>query len=787
MRKNVIHSLKSNVAIGDNGVIAYFYDVKPINSLFADSEQLEIMVDLFQKKMIRLNMPGQIIIQPIPVNVKEMVEYYNKTYKKNGKSEFKEIAQSIVKDIYVANKMKRYKYKVTFVFVDGREDFDVSFVRAIGSNKAKIIPPDTLEYALDVSTFIEKELKNGLQVNKYNETQIETLLEYIACPTEQKLKSYYYVPHPQYVEYEYYPAVQKEAVETLEKLYTKTLMVSQMPTELNVPTNIFNSIQLLPYPVDIVLKFDVVAEKKFLKKMKMKEAEIEKNVKAECKNNGYTRSATKKAVHLAKLAVQGENSDEKMKVKYQIMFRLRGNSVDMLIKRYNQFQLSLGADIEKENGLQLTYEVGRQEEISNNLNPFDVTYPRYVFETDLSYLAKYNWLGGLYLGEEKPGMVVGYTRPGRIPVTVNPFATFEQTARRTGPVTLVCGESGSGKSQLINNMLVEYLAVYGIRVLFIDPKGDRFEMIKNLPEGTAQNLVIGGDVNQRGIFDPFVNYESKLALEKARDFCVLFARIVNENHEVNLRHIASAYNDCVTNVAIGTIQKVTMIELAKALADYDSLWSDNLLQFVEDETGYLFFARHNEEVVNFDLSYRFNLVTFQRVPDLEKFDKDNLMHRLFSIVVGETGSIMDRFMQTYKNELTLIGVDELRVFSMVASLNNLLDSYCRIGRSMLTKIVLIDQTYRYVSRFIEQASEMYIGSIVNKEEIEEIVKHYNLEDNPQIRSVLGDKTKAEGVEKDDLHRFLYIDYNNRKGVIKAELHSDFKKAFDTRKERSEEF
>ncbi len=784
MHKKIITQLKSNVAVSD-GVLAYFYDVKPINSLFTDEAQISSIVDLFMKKMIRINMPGQIIIRPVGVDVPSMVNYYNQQYKKGGFKPFRDIAKNIIKDIYQENKKVRYKYKVTFVFVESRDNFEVSSLKNLSLKKNIQISKEALEYAEDISDHLYNELNNGLSVSKLTEDEVESLIHYLAIPVKGQTESYFYTPQAQYMEYEYKMNHRNKDERDIQKLYTRNIMISSLPSEQQKQTNIFNSIQLLSFPVDIILKFDMVSNRKFVKKMRNKELDIEKSIKKEAKHEGFTSKEIRKKTHLAKLAVQGENADEKAKVKFQVMFRLRANSTDLLMKRYNIFQSFLGADTEREEGLQIAYDVGYQEEMYKNINPFDITYTKYVHTTDISYLAKFNWLGGLYIGEEREGMVLGYTRPGRIPVLSNFYAPIEGKSRKTAPITIIVGESGSGKTQLMNNIAIEFVAIYGVKIFIIDPKGDRVKFFDQIPPGMGQHLVLGGSSEQRGIFDPFNNYTPEKALEKARDVLIRMGRAINKNQEFNLRYIKEAYKDCVDRVKRNDIEKITMFELAQSLRKYDELWADNVLSLSDHEFGYLFFSYHDEEPIKFDLTYNFNLATFSNVPNLEYFDENNLRHQMFAILIEETVTMIDTFMRSNPNSPKVLEMDEMHVWNNTTNGESAVDNATRLARSYQALMILADQRYSTFNAIRDQASQVLIGSIASVDEIEEIIKYYKLNDNESIRNVLQDKTKAEGFEEDDLHRFLYIDYNNRKAVLRAVLHTQFKDAFDTRKKSDE--
>lgn len=97
-----------------------------------------------------------------------------------------------------------------------------------------------------------------------------------------------------------------------------------------------------------------------------------------------------------------------------MFLHIRSNSVQMLEKRAD-------ALTEKFSGVdtRLSQELGEQLSLANNLFPYRSIFRKYVQLTDISCFVNYNYLGGLYIGDEEEGIIESYTVPGKIPILCN--------------------------------------------------------------------------------------------------------------------------------------------------------------------------------------------------------------------------------------------------------------------------------------------------------------------------------------------------------------------------------
>ena len=102
--------------------VAYYYKIKPINSLYASDTQLETLIETLRDKILGINMPGAIYILPKRVNERIILNYYEALYEANRRPELDRLKQSIMKDVKKQlTERIRYKYSIYIVFTDNRD------------------------------------------------------------------------------------------------------------------------------------------------------------------------------------------------------------------------------------------------------------------------------------------------------------------------------------------------------------------------------------------------------------------------------------------------------------------------------------------------------------------------------------------------------------------------------------------------------------------------------------------------------------------------------------------
>lgn len=774
-----------------NGCITYYYKIKPINSLYASDTQLSDLISNLHKKVLDVNMAAEILIKPIRIDTQRIVNNYEELYKANGEPRLNKL-----KDVYMSdlkkqlNDRKLYRYEIYLMFCDGREELKSRKIFNIFSNDDDKLSKPMQQLCDIASAEIFKKLSTGLSAELLNYESITSLHNYLAIPADN-YSDYYTKPEASYLKYD----IKTKREVNFKELYSRVLIASEIKEVMSdglVANTVINNIQLYNFPVDTIIKYDIEHTNKFKNRMSAKKETLRKSAKI---YNNLSSRKDGQAIKAKELAGIGENVDESIegsKLRWQMMFRMYSENEEMLNKRteflIRNFQ---GKKIV------LTYELGEQESLSMHLFPFNTSFKHYVNTTDVLFFAHYNLFGGLYIGEEYEGVMISNTMPAQLPILINVNAPMEGTSKTSSTTSAFVGETGGGKSQLANNIMLVSMIFYGHIVLAVDPKGDRKNLVNTLNRygDIANEIVIGGDKCEAGIFDPFLLNEGNddKALAEAKNQIAQIARAVNPNLSISLAAIDAAYLDMKIKKEKGLIKHYTLTTLSEALTQYDKSLADPLNGLVSDPTAKLFFGNEDTDISKvFKLDKCLNLITFDDLPIYNPDDNkieyhdDDIQHRIFALAIGKVADISNIFMRTNPGKAKTEQIDELKIFNSVPGGASVAINANLLARSMLTNLQFILQNWSDLPEsIINNTGQFFVGSMKSQKEIDLILEHFSLDNNSTLKDVLRDRTKDEGVQVTKKYNFLYVDYNNRKALTKMKILPMFEKAFCTLKSKGE--
>lgn len=770
--------------------ICYHYQIKPINSLYASDHQLQTLIDNLHRKILSVNMPGVIYILPKRIDEVSILNEYRMLYKTHGKKINQKLYIDFLKDLkkQLTEKIK-YQYQIHVCFTDNRDPLKKKALT--GWLKKSNDPLDKRTIALSevVDEQIYKKLSADLSVTKPDSKTIQNLYDYLAIPVEGTLKDYFSTPQATDIEYQYL-RLKKTAFESL---FTRVLIADEFKLDKlqdGYHANIaVNEIQLYGYPVDTIIKFDLEHTQTFKSNMRGKREEIRKSAKTYWRLADRKDKDAQKAFELAKIGEDADPSIEDSKIRWQMMFRLRANTEDMLMKRSDRIQKNFEGK-----GIALTYAIGEQEHLAEHLFPYKNSCYHYLKLTDILYFAHFNFFGGLYIGEEDKGVILTYTRPADLPVRIDIEAPIKGQTKNASSTSIFAGETGSGKSQIANEVALLSMIFYGHRLLLIDPKGDRHKLVQLLNQygDITSHLIIGDPKCPNGMFDAFLLHPDNPleALAAAKNDIISLVRAINPQHVIDLMQIDEAYMRMCESLKSGKITRLTLSCLIDQMMSADPATARNLLSLKKDPMARLFYGDDDTNIDQvFKLDRPFNLVTFAKMPVYSSdtssyaYEDDKLDHKIFSLILSKVNEITNMFLRNNKGEAKTMLFDEAKLYSTVPGGLSILVNNNLIARSELCNMLVILQNWSDLpDSIINNTGQFFIGNMKSKDEIQLILKHFDLDGNSTLSSVLQDRTKEEGVSKDKQYNFLYCDYNNRKCVTKMNILPMFNTAFRTFKD-----
>lgn len=767
--------------------------MKPINSLYTAKTQKTSLIDTMFNLLMNINMPGYLLIKPKKIDQTSVYKYYVDAFKKNGKKEFMGLAQSIIKDIKKYNDNKdRYRYDIYLCFCDGRSELKKrSILSGVIGNKETNFSKKMISIFSACEQQIWKKLSTfGLSTSRLSDPeQIQRLMQYLAIPLEQEIEDYYTGDDPEKVPYHYV----RPGDSSTKNLYTKTFVASKFDFlrihKDDQIDDVINCLQLESFPTDVIVKFDLEHTREFKRNMTSKKVRVGKELKTYYSLSDNVDEEGKKAKALAEIGEKRDESIEKSKIRWQLFFRIRSTNEKSLDKFGGQLRRLMS-----DSGITLSNEFGSQDRLAKDLFPWKSDFVKYVQLTDIKYFTRYNWLGGLFIGEEAEGFIESYTRPGDIPIFTDISNTLTASgAARNSSVTLYSGETGSGKTQQADLRAFIYMIFRGMRVLCIDPKGDRDKKAMLLGNSAA-HLKIGSKECQDGMFDAYLMYKDPLeCLSQAKRDIDSLSRALDIGHQISYSAIEKAHYEMLTDYQENRLKKMTFtIMISEYLIKQDEILSKELLTLRNDEMGRLFFA--NDETIYddaFNLVKSYNLVTFEKIPPAGgrpgEFDPNRLERAVFAVVLSRVQIIINGFMKRFAGEETILEFDEYKVYKSIDGGEAIVENTVRQVRSWLTHLLLITQSPSDVSDgILNNVGQYFVGSLASVNEIEFILNHLKLQNNPTIKKALMDRTTDEGVEEDLKYRFLYVDYNGRKCITRNQIPTCLFDSFQTLKKKSDD-
>lgn len=783
--------------------VSYYYKIRPINSLFASESQKATLLEKFSDLILDINMPGFFMVKPKKIQNQKIYQAYADSYKRYGKSEFLDLAKSYIKDIKgILEQAIKYRYEIYFVFCDGREEMKKRKNIALFPIENNPLKKDELELYQIVEEEIFKKMCKHIETFKVDDEEVVSAFHnYLAIPSEKNIEDYYVQEEPAHLHYEYQEAGSSSTKNKWKSLYSSTMVASSFQKTAikdQQADDVINGLQLASFPSDVMVKFDLQHTKEFVKHMSAKKESI---TKAQKRYISWTDRKDKDAIKGRLLAISAENTDESIehsKIRWQLYVRVYASTLPMLEQRRERIRTKF-----KSSKIQLSIEVGRQVLLADNLFPYRNTFRKYIQPTDVGYLAQYNFLGGIYIGEEEEGIIETYTMPGELPIFYLTSKILEGKTKTGAPTTLYCGETGGGKTQLADHRGFVEMIFFGRRNLIIDPKGDREKKIALLGE-RASHLKIGADDNPDGMFDCFLTHKEEMqqqkqnknrgeakALAEAKEMISALSRALNKDQQISFYHINDAYEDMKQEYQNGQITQMTFTTLLEKLMKYEPDLAKQVLSLKSDPIARLFFADQDTAIdAAFNLNKMYNLVTFAEVPVYSKdkkevvdFDPYQIKHAIFAVCISKVTDVVNGFMKRFGLEENNLIFDEYRVWKAIPGGENVVVNAVVTSRSWRTYPSVITQQLSDVNdEILNNTGQIYVGSLKSSKEIDFVLKEMKLDDHDVVKGALIDRTQDEGVKDNKKYVFLLLDYNNRKSLTKLIIPRTFIEAFTTLKE-----
>ena len=480
--------------------------------------------------------------------------------------------------------------------------------------------------------------------------------------------------------------------------YVSYFTVNAIVGELDFPSSeiFYFQQQQFTFPVDTSMNVEIVGNKKALTTVRNKKKELKDLDNHAYQAGNETSSNVVEALDsVDELETDLDQSKESM-YKLSYVIRVSAPDLDELKRRCDEVK-----DFYDDLNVKLVRPAGDMLGLHSEFLPAS---KRYI--NDYVQYVKSDFLAGLGFGAtqqlgETTGIYMGYSVDTGRNVYLQP-SLASQGVKGTVTNALASafvGSLGGGKS-FCNNLLVYYSVLFGGQAVILDPKSERGNWKKTLPEIAHEiNIVnLTSDKDNAGLLDPFVIMKNvKDAESLAIDILTFLTGISSRDGEKFpvLRKAVRAVTQSETRGLLHVIE-----ELRKEDTPISRNIADHIDSFTDYDFAHLLFSDGTvENAISLD-----NQLNIIQVADLVLPDKDTTFEEYTTIELLSVSMLIVistfalDFIHSDRSIFKIVDLDEAWAFLNVAQGETLSNKLVRAGRAMQAGVYFVTQSSGDVSK-----------------------------------------------------------------------------------------
>ena len=454
--------------------------------------------------------------------------------------------------------------------------------------------------------------------------------------------------------------------------------------------------QQFTFPVDTSMNVEIVGNRKALSTVRNKKKELKDLDNHAYQSGSETSSNVVDALDsVDELETDLDQSKESM-YKLSYVIRVSAPDLDELKRRCDEVK-----DFYDDLNVKLVRPAGDMLGLHSEFLPAS---KRYI--NDYVQYVKSDFLAGLGFGAtqqlgENTGIYIGYSVDTGRNVYLQP-SLASQGVKGTVTNALASafvGSLGGGKS-FCNNLIVYYSVLFGGQAVILDPKSERGNWKKTLPEIAHEiNIVnLTSDKENAGLLDPFVIMKNvKDAESLAIDILTFLTGISSRDGEKFpvLRKAVRAVTQSDQRGLLHVIDELRREDTAIALGI-----ADHIDSFTDYDFAHLLFS--DGSVSNaISLDNQLNII---QVADLVLPDKDTTFEEYTTIELLSVAMLIVistfalDFIHSDRSIFKIVDLDEAWAFLNVAQGETLSNKLVRAGRAMQAGVYFVTQSSGDVSK-----------------------------------------------------------------------------------------
>lgn len=804
-----IKYIENNLVLNHDGECFAYYELIPYNYSFLSEKQRANVYDNFGQ-LIAQSRDGR--IHALQLATEESLRKVQERSKKLVTGNLKEVALQRIDDQTEALVSMIGEYQVDYRFFIGfkllvkEEEMNLKnlgntmfmafsdFIKEVNHNlMGDFVSVNNTEISryMKLEKLLENKIARRFKIRRCDKNDFGYMIEHLYGRSDVDFEDYEYhlpkIKQGQETLVKWYDIIKpsqcliREGQRYLELIhddfteYAAYFTIESIVSELEFPSCeiFYYQQQQFDYPVDTSMNIEAVVNKKALTTVRNKKKELKDQDDHAYQNGNETSTNIIDALDdVDELEADLDKSKESMyKVSYVV--RVSANNLDELKRRCDEVR-----DFYDDMHIKLVRPVGDMLGLHGEFIPSSKRYMN-----DYIQYVKSDFIAGLGFGAtqqlgEKEGIYIGYNIDTGKNVYIQPSLASQGVK---GSVTNALakafqGSLGGGKS-FCNNLITYYSALFGARILIIDPKSERGNWKEDLPDIAHEiNIVnLTSDNKNKGMLDPYVIMRNKKDGESlAIDILTYLTGITSRDGE-RFPILRKAIRTVTQSDKRGLL--CVLDELRKDGSEIAVSIADHIESFVDYDFAQLLFSDGSvKNSISIEKQLNIIQVADLVLPDETTVSDDYTSIELLSVamlIVISTFAL--DFIQTDRSVFKVVDIDEAWAFLNVAQGKVLSNKLVRTGRSMNAGVDFITQNASDVS------DSMLRNNIGLK-------FAFRSEDDNEVRDTLeffgvdaedeGNQSRLKNLENGQC---LFQDLYGRVGVIHVHpVFEELMNAFDTR-------
>ena len=715
----------------DNEVFAY-YELIPYNYSFLSAEQKFIVHDSF-RQLIAQSHEGK--IHALQIATESSIRSMQEQSKKLVTGKLKEVAYQKIDEqtealvSMIGDNQVDYRFFLGFKLMVTEEQLNLKNIKKSAwltfteflhevnhtlMNDFVSMPNDEINRYMKMEKLLENKISRRFKVRRLEINDFGYLMEHLygrdgiayedyeyQLP-KKKLKKetlikYYDLIRPTRCvieESQRYLRLEHEDKESYVSYFTVNAIVG----ELDFPSSeiFYFQQQQFTFPVDTSMNVEIVENRKALTTVRNKKKELKDLDNHAYQAGSETSSNVVDALDsVDELETDLDQTKESM-YKLSYVIRVSAPDLDELKRRCDEVK-----DFYDDLNVKLVRPAGDMLGLHSEFLPAS---KRYI--NDYVQYVKSDFLAGLGFGAtqqlgETTGIYMGYSVDTGRNVYLQP-SLASQGVKGTVTNALASafvGSLGGGKS-FCNNLLVYYSVLFGGQAVILDPKSERGNWKKTLPEIAHEiNIVnLTSDKGNAGLLDPFVIMKNVKDAESLAIDILTFLTGISSRDGEKFPVLRKAVRSVTQSDSRGLLHVID--ELRREDTPISRNIADHIDSFTDYDFAHLLFSDGTvENAISLD-----NQLNIIQVADLVLPDKDTTFEEYTTIELLSVSMLIVistfalDFIHSDRSIFKIVDLDEAWAFLNVAQGETLSNKLVRAGRAMQAGVYFVTQSSGDVSK-----------------------------------------------------------------------------------------